>query len=94
MTGVAVSKPLVFSGNQLALNLNASGGSARVGILDVAGNPISGFAVSDCTAITANSTNNTVTWSGGSSVSSLAETIVKLRLEMINTKLYAIQFVP
>jgi len=92
-SGVAVSKPLVFSGNKLVLNLNATGGTARVGILDAAGNPISGFTVSDCDAITANSTSNTVTWSGGSSVSGLAGTTVKLQFEMTNTKLYAMQFV-
>ena len=62
-------------------------------LLTRAGNPISGYAVTNCTAITANSTSNTVTWTGGSSVSSLAGTTVKLRFEMTNTKLYAIQFV-
>jgi hypothetical protein len=92
-TGVAVSKPLVFSGNKLVLNLNASGGTARVGILDAAGNPLTGFAVSDCDAITANSTTNTVTWQGSPAVGSLAGTTVKLRFEMVNAKLYALQFV-
>jgi len=93
-TGGSLSKPLVFSGNKLVLNLNASGGTARVGILDASGNTIPGYGVSDCDMITADSTTNMVTWQGNGNVGSLAGTTVKLRFEMTNTKLYALQFVP
>jgi len=89
--GYLATKPLVFAGNQLSLNIHAAG-EARVGILDKHSKPLRGFATADCDAIQGDSVRRVVTWNGQSNVGALAGKVVRLRVELQNTKLYAFQF--
>ncbi len=85
--------PVVFEGNQLALNINTSAaGEARVAIIDAQGTPVPGLTIADCDKIMANSVEHVVSWKEKTDVSALAGQPVRLRFEMRSTKLYAFQF--
>ena len=89
-----MTKPIVFSGHQLQLNLATSAaGGVRVEIQDQDGKPINGFVLKDCPEIFGDSINRTVTWQNGSDVKSLAGKTVRLRFQLKDADLYAFQFV-
>jgi hypothetical protein len=91
-TGLATTRPLVFSGNRLALNVISTIGAARVALLDTNGVALSGYALSDCDAITADSVNYIVTWHGSPSIAALAGTPLRVQFELTQSKLFAMQF--
>jgi hypothetical protein len=86
-----LTKPLQFTGKTLELNCCA-GGSVRVEIQDVAGNPLPSFLASDCQPITGDQIACTVTWKSGADLGSLAGKPVRLRFILENADLYALQF--
>lgn len=91
-TGRVITKPFVFHGSKLFLNLAAQG-SARVGFLDENNRPIPGYSLADCEPIRADSVAYAVSWRGsGESVEALAGRVVKLEFELTDTKLFALQF--
>tara|TARA_Y100001934_G_scaffold77872_1_gene96732 strand:- start:2923 stop:3231 length:309 start_codon:yes stop_codon:yes gene_type:complete len=72
-------------------------GLARVEILDAAGRPMEGFALTDCDRIhTANTVNRMVTWRHGqSSVARLQGQPVRLRFELrFGARLFSFRFTP
>jgi len=90
--GTAVTRPLLFAGRRLELNVAAEG-EVRVELLDEAGEPWPGRTLADCDPIRADSVRQEVTWRGESDVSALAGKVVRLRVVMRDAKLYALQFV-
>jgi hypothetical protein len=89
--GTVVTRPLVFEGRRLVLNV-AAGGSLGVGILDEAQRPIPGFTLAECDPISVDSVRKTVSWRGHDDVSRLAGRVVRLELRMQKAKLFALQF--
>jgi len=87
-----ITKPLIFKGNRLIVNINTSGtGYAQIGFLDENGNPIKGFSVDDCVYINDNSVEHYVEWlNKGKDISLLQGKTVQLVFRMRGTKLYAI----
>ena len=58
-----VSKPLVFKGNRLLLNIDTdAAGYAQVGFLDEKGKPIAGFGVDDCIYINGDFIDTEIEW--------------------------------
>jgi hypothetical protein len=93
--GQLVTKPLLFSGNQLLVNLATSAaGSLRVEIQDAAGKPISGFSLAEAREIVGDQTDRAVVWSSGADVRRLRGTPVRLRFALRDADLYAIRFAP
>lgn len=92
--GTVVTKPMTFTGNELHLNLNSSGSGnyVEVELLDASGAVIPGFSKTDSATINTDSVDQTVTWGGSSSLSSLAGQTISVKYYMKNTKLYAMQF--
>lgn len=90
-TGTIRTKPLVFAGNRLKLNVKATD-YVRISITNEAGKPFEGFSIKDCNYIKNDSANHTVSWRNGADVSSLEGKTVRLVLEMRKAKLYAIEF--
>jgi len=90
-TGTATTLPLKFEGNQLILNIKATG-SAKVAIIDKSGKAIPGFGFNDCNPIRGDFINKTVTWKSGKSVKALQGKAVRLKFQMQNAKLYAFEF--
>lgn len=93
--GELTTKPLVFSGAKLQLNVDTSaGGTARVEIQDAAGQPIAGFTAADADEINGNHIRVRATWNGKDDVGSLAGKSVRLRFVMRDSRLYSFQFLP
>ena len=92
--GRMVTKPFAFKGSRLTINYASSaGGGLRVEIQDASGQPIKGFAEADCPEIIGDQIARTVSWKGGSDVSSLAGKPIRLRFVMRDADLFSIQFV-
>jgi hypothetical protein len=92
--GEILTKPLRFEGSQLLLNFATSAaGGIRVEIQDTSGTPLPGFSLADCTELIGNEINRPVSWRGGN-LPDLAKQSVRLRFEMKDAELYALQFQP
>jgi hypothetical protein len=90
--GWLVTRPFTFAGDRLELNV-AARGKVRVGLLDEEGNEIPGATVRECDPVTTDAVRQTVTWNGDASVGRLAGRPVRLRIEMQDADLHALQFV-
>lgn len=90
--GGIITKPLIFTGTQLTLNL-VSAGETRVEVQDEAGKPLPGFTREDCMPLKGDFIDHAVTWKGGS-LEKLAGRPVKLRFELREADLFALRFVP
>jgi hypothetical protein len=94
--GEVVTKPLIFDGGNLALNLETSGaGSVQVEIQDAEGKPIEGFSLEDCPPVFCDDLRHTVRWTGaGGDLRPLAGKTVRLRFLLRDADLYSLQFAP
>ena len=92
--GTIVTKPLVFEGNRLTLNIDTgAAGYARVGLLDVTGRPIPGFTLDECVYINGNFTAADVEWlDKGKDLGALQGKPIQVVLRMRGSSLYAMQF--
>jgi hypothetical protein len=92
--GEAITRPIVFAGGNLALNLETSGaGSVRVEIQDASGKPLEGYSLADCPDILGDSLRHIVRWKGrGGDVRPLAGKPVRLRFVLRDADLYSFQF--
>lgn len=98
--GVVTTKTIAFSHDgpatpnkgRLTLNINASGGCARVELLDINGVPIPGFSKNECDPIESDSTLHVVTWQGKRAVDQLMGIPIKLRFYLTDCKLYSFRF--
>jgi hypothetical protein len=89
--GTFVTRPLIFDGSKLVLNV-AAAGKIMIEIQDGKGRAIKGFSMADCKPIKADSVRHVVSWKGGSGLSKLAGKKIRLKFEMEDAKLYAMQF--
>ena len=91
--GEMLTKPLAFAGSELVLNYATSAaGSLRVEVQDTEGRPLEGRSLADCGEIFGDEIERVVSWSGGSDVSDLAGTPVRLRLAMEEAHVYSLRF--
>ena len=70
----------------------SAAGGIRVEIQDAEGKPIDGYSLADCDEIFTDNIAHIVTWKGNADVGKLAGKPVKLRLQLRDANLYAIQF--
>ena len=90
-TGLATTRPLVFQGSKLVLNVAARGG-LKVAILDESGQEIKGFGLAECDLMRLDGTHCVASWKSKTDVGKLAGKVVRLKFEMQDAKLYAMQF--
>ena len=92
--GILKTKPFVFSGNRLTLNL-ASGafGRFKIGFQDENGADIPGFSLDDALHSTGDGLELTAYWKNGCDLSSLAGKTVVLTMAARDADLYSIQFI-
>jgi hypothetical protein len=91
--GEFTTRVMRFSGNKLALNINAGAmGTCQVEILDKDGRAVPGYSLAECDEIGGNSIEKTVGWNGKSDLSSLVGQPIRLRFVMRACKLFAFQF--
>ncbi|MBL8828849.1 MAG: HEAT repeat domain-containing protein [Planctomycetaceae bacterium] len=81
------TKPMRFDGRELVINADCSHGSLRVDLLDSAGKTV---ATSE--SITSDSIRHVVKWPAGFDLATYSGKPVRLRLQLTNADLYAIQF--
>jgi len=91
--GTIVTRPLVFDGGALVLNMSTSAaGSIQVEIQDVDGQPIEGYALGDCPEIFGDAIERTVAWQTGPDVSKLAGKPLRLRFLLKDADVYSFRF--
>ncbi len=91
--GEFVTKPLLFEGSRLSLNISTSAaGSARVEIQDPEGHPLPDFAIDECWDIVGDTVDYSVQWKKGADVSALAGRPVRLRIQLRDADLYSLCF--
>jgi len=91
--GELITKPLVFEGKTLVMNLSTSAaGGAQVEVLDVSGSPIEGFTAEECPEIFGDSLAYVITWSSGRNIGELEGLPIRLRVVMRDSDLYSIRF--
>jgi hypothetical protein len=93
--GELLTKPLVFDGGNLTLNMATSGaGSIQVEIQDAAGQAVPGYTLADCPEVFGDELARVVRWRHGADVRPLAGKPVRLRFVLKDADLYAFQFSP
>ena len=91
--GELVTKPIVFAGGQLVLNVATSAaGSVRVEIQDAQGKSLPGHSLKECAEVFGDSIEHVVTWKAGDDVSALAGQPVRLRFALKDADVYAFRF--
>lgn len=91
--GRMTTRLFTFTGSQLTLNLSTSAaGGARVELQDARGIPLPGRSLAECPPIYTDAIAHAVRWREGSDLSMWAGTPVRLRIELQEADLYAIQF--
>src|SRR5262249_14526434 len=87
--GTLTTRPVVFNGGHLFVNIAAPDGKLAVEMLDEAGKVIAPFACTDCRTISGDSTKREVCWNGAPDLSGLASKPVRFRFHLTNGSLYA-----
>lgn len=91
--GEFVTRPLLFEGARLVLNVSTSAaGSVRVEMQDAGGRPIQGFSLSDCVELVGDEIERVVSWKQGSDVSQVLGRPIRLRFVLNDADLYAMHF--
>ncbi len=92
--GEFVTRPLVFTGMRLVLNLSTSAaGSIQVELQDANGRPLPGHALADCPEIYGDKLEQVVSWKRGPDVKQFAGQPVRLRFVLTDADLYSIRFI-
>jgi hypothetical protein len=89
--GTLTTRSLVFLGDTLVVNANATGGSLTVEALDPEGTVIEGFGTADCAPITTDSVRHVLRWRDNPDCHLLQGRPIKLRFHLRNAKLYAFE---
>ena len=87
--GVLTTRPLVFIGDALEVNVSAAGGSIAVEAVDLEGNPIEGFARADCEPFTGDAVRHVLAWKGSSDAHLLQARPIRLKFHLQDAKLFS-----
>lgn len=87
--GTLLTRPVVFSGKRLFVNVDAAQGMLRAEVLDQQDRVIDPFTRANCEPIAADKTRTQVRWTGAADLSALSRTPVKFRFWLRNGSLYA-----
>ena len=91
--GEFLTKPLVFEGQELALNYSTSAaGTVRVELTDAGGQAVPGFELESCPEIYGDEIEQVVEWDGQPDLAKLAGKPVRLRFQLKDADLYSIRF--
>jgi hypothetical protein len=91
--GRVLTRPLVFAGGQLRVNLSTSAvGSLAVELQDGCGQPVPGYRLEDMVPMYGDGLDLPVRWKGGSDVSAFAGRAVRLCFELKDADLFAFRF--
>lgn len=92
--GVLTTRPLVFRGKHLFVNLDAPEGQLQVEVLGEQGKPIDKLDRQHCRPVRGNNVRQAVTWEGAEDLSAVAGRPVRLRFHLRHGSLYAFWATP
>ena len=87
--GHITTRPVLFSGKSLFVNVDCPQGQLRVEILDGEGQPIEPFTLNNCLAVSTNGTSVPIVWKNAKDLASIAGTPVRFRFALRRGALYA-----
>ena len=87
--GTIESKPFIFDGDTLRVNVASPHGALRVEVLDHGGDPVPGFRRDDCLPIDADRVDATVRWQDNASIEALAGKPIRLKFYLQKARLFA-----
>ncbi len=87
--GILTTRPVVFTGKNLFVNVNADKGELVAQVADMDGKPIAPFTFENSESIRNNTTIAQMKWKGGSDLSVLANKPVRFEFKLEKGKLYA-----
>jgi hypothetical protein len=91
--GEFVTKPLIFKGNRLVLNVSTSAiANVFVEIQDADGKAIPGYTLAECPRIFGDELERPVGWKNGADVGKLAGKPVRLRFVLKDADVFAFRF--
>lgn len=91
--GELLTRPLMFTGNELRINFATSaGGGIRFELQDVDGTAIPGFQLAECQAQIGNEIDRVVRWKPDSDLSAISGRPVRLRAVLKDADLFSLQF--
>ena len=88
--GLIRTRPLRMDQPDLLLNVDANGGSCRVGLLDEGGAPLAGYGPEDMEAIRGDHLGQPLRWGDRESVAGLHGRWITLEVELQGAELFAI----
>lgn len=93
--GEFTTKPIHFTGNKLLLNYSTSAaGAIQIELLNEDGELIPGFTLAEMPELYGDEFTAVATWKFGSSLSSLKDKTIRLRIRMKDADLFAMKFEP
>ncbi|MBS3762453.1 MAG: hypothetical protein KGZ25_04010 [Planctomycetes bacterium] len=91
--GEILTRPLEVDGDRLVLNFATSAaGSIQVELQNQEKDPIAGFSLEECDHVIGDELDRCVTWNGDSSIGSVTDNAVRMRIVLSDADLYAFEF--
>ena len=87
--GVLTTRPVVFKGRYLFVNVDSDNGSLTAEVLDKDGNVIAPYTKENAVPVAADKTLQAVTWKGADDLSPVSGKPVRVRFHLKNSALYA-----
>ena len=87
--GTLTTRPVVFSGKHLFVNVDAPDGELLAQVTGVDGKPVAPFTFENCEGVRGDTTIGQMKWSGGGDLSALAGRPVRFEFKLKQGKLYA-----
>ena len=87
--GFLTTRPVVFGGKFLYVNIDNPQGVLKVEILDPQGQVIQPFSAENCQPVQTNRVKTRINWQGVEDLSSLIERPVQFRFSLCSGRLYA-----
>ena len=87
--GELTTRPIMFQGKYLFVNVDAPKGELRAEAVDLDGTPIKPFTLANCRPLSCDTTLHQIAWRDGDDLSSLSGKPVRLRFHLTNGQLFA-----
>lgn len=87
--GTLTTKPVVFDGKYLFVNVDCPEGELKVEVLDDKNKVVPAYSLDNCKAVKVNKTLYKIEWQGADDLSGLSSKPVKFRFHLTNGKLYS-----
>ena len=87
--GMLTTRPVIFNGQHLFVNAEASRGELRVEVLDERGRAIESLSLANCIPVARDSTLASVTWGNENDLSAVSGRPVRFRFRLVNGRLYS-----